>query len=83
MKRKTAQSILADNVTALLEAQGSTFAALGPRLGWNEDRLEDLAKGTLDARLDEIDALALALNALPADLMCDLAATQPKFEYTR
>jgi len=83
MKRKTAQTILAANVAALLKAQGSTYAALGQRLGWSEDRLADLAQGTLDARLDEIDALALALNALPADLMCDLAATQPKFEYAR
>ena len=83
MNRKAAQTILADNVAALLEAQGLTYAALGQRLRWSEDRLADLATGALDARLDEIDALALALNALPTDLMCDLAATQPKFEYAR
>jgi hypothetical protein len=52
-------------------------------LGWNAAKMAELWAGTLDARLDDIDALARALNALPMDLVVDLSSVQRETEFAR
>lgn len=72
MRRPSPQKLLQHNVTAHLAAQSISMDQLGERLGWPQTDLDALAAGTLDASLDQLDALAHTLGALPVDLLEDI-----------
>lgn len=83
MVRRSPQGILAQNVAGLLAAQNRSFEELGAVLGWNAARMAELKAGAFDAQLDDIDALAQALNALPMDLLVDFEHAPREMEFAR
>lgn len=67
--RLAAETILGLNVGQLCAARGWDRTTLSAQLGWTPDDIAALEAGTLDATLDQIDALAALFGVTAQDLL--------------
>lgn len=63
------QADVADRIRATLAAQGRTQADLAAKLGRHEAWLSRRLSGQIQLRLDDLAALAAALDVTPVSLM--------------